>query len=396
MKNMNKKRLLLSAALVAALLPLSATLNGCAKKHEAAQHQENGVKFDANSRFTIALNNISDVKPIAGVYTSDDEAQARARIGGTLINLLVDEGQNVAQGQLIGIIDEARFGAEVAAGQAGAQSALAAAQAAQSNAAGAPANLEAARAMAAKAQADYNRTKTLYDQGVYAQARLDQMSASLRAANAQVDAASAGVNAALAQANAAQSQAGAAGAQAKVAQAVRAQGRIIAPRAGKVTMVPVPKGSVVMPGEVVAFIAAGAPVLRVRAPESDAKNLKIGQSVSIADAQGNLIGTSTIIKIYPMVENGQIKIDIASDSAEHFIGERVNVLVPIGNRNAVVIPKSYIITRQGVDFVLLLKGETALEVPIQRGQSTNTANIKDGVEILSGLEINDIIVASAK
>ena len=44
----------------------------------------------------------------------------------------------------------------------------------------------------------------------------------------------------------------------------------------------------------------------------------------------------------------------------------------------------------------LLKGDKAFEIPVQRGQSISNAAIKDGVEILSGLEINDVIVAKAK
>ena len=47
---------------------------------------------------------------------------------------MVDEGQNVDQGQLIGIIDEARYGAEVQAGLANANAAKSQAQAASASA----------------------------------------------------------------------------------------------------------------------------------------------------------------------------------------------------------------------------------------------------------------------
>lgn len=380
---------LLSATLLFGLIPLAS----CGKKHETHETKTQNLQFDPNSQLKIALNNISDLKPIAGIYTSEDEANARARIGGTLVSLLVDEGTNVTQGQLIGVIDEARFGAEVQAGQANALAAQAQAKAAISSAGQAPANLDAARAMAAKAQADYNRTKQLYDQGVYAKAKLDQMEAQILSANANVKAAMAGVAAANSSAQAAQSQAQSANAQAKIAQAIRAQGKIYAPRTGKITLAPIPKGSVVMPGEIIAFIASGAPILRIRAPESDAKYLKLGQIVQLIDDNGIVKGQSKITKIYPMVENGQVKADLASDGFEHLVGERVNILLPTGNRNAIIIPKSYLITRQGVDFVMLLRGKEALEIPVQRGINAQYGDIKDGVEIISGLEINDIIVA---
>ncbi len=385
-----KKTLLIGVVLSAFALPLAS----CGKKHEEVKH-ETAQAIDAASKFTIAQFNISDLKPIVGFYTSDDDTQARARIGGTLISLNVSEGQEVAKGQLIGTIDEARFAAEIDAGVANAKSAASMANAGVQSAKQAPANLAAAAAMAQKAQADYNRTKQLFDQGVYAQARLDQMQAALAAANAQVMAAKAGVGAANASAEAAKSQAGAASAQVKIAQAMRAQGKIYAPKSGKVTVIPVSQGQVVMPGEVVAFIAGGASVLRMKAPEKDAANLRIGQQVAIKSNDGNVASYTTITKIYPLVENGMVKVDLASDGTEHFVGERIEVLLPIGNRQAIVIPSSYIITRQGVDFVRLIRGEKALEIPIQRGQIQNMQNIKDGIEILSGLNVGDVIVAPA-
>lgn len=383
-----KKTLLIGALISAFALPLSS----CGKKHEEAKH-EASVPFDGATKFTVAALSINDLKPIVGFYTSDDDTQARARIGGTLVSLNVTEGQEVAKGQLIGTIDEARFAAEIEAGAANAKSASSMANASMQSAKQAPANLAAAAALAQKAQADYIRTKQLFDQGVYAQARLDQMSAALAAANAQVQAAKAGVNAANASADAAKSQAGAAGAQVKIAQAMRAQGKIYAPKAGKVTVIPVSQGQVVMPGEVVAFIAGGASVLRMKAPEKDAANLRVGQQIAIKGTDGAVTSYTSISKIYPLVENGMVKIDLESDGTEHFVGERIEVLLPIGNRQAIVIPASYIITRQGVDFVRLVRADKALEIPIQRGQVQSVQNITDGVEILSGLNIGDIIVA---
>lgn len=343
---------------------------------------------DLSSAITIELNKISDTKSIGALYTSDDMAQARARIGGTLVRLNVTEGSFVGQGQVIGIIDEARFGAEIAAGQANAMAAQSAASAATASARQAPAQLAAAQAMAQKAQSDYNRTKILFDQGVYAQAKLDQMRAAMLAANAQVGVANAGIVAANANADASRAQAQSASANADIARAVRAQGQIIAPRAGRVVMVPATQGSVLMPGEIIASIAVGEPVLRLFVPEADAKYIAIGQSLETQGTINSDISNAKISKIYPMVENGQVKLDLIPSSATRFIGERVEVKVPIGNRDAILIPANYIITRQGVDFVRLLSGNTPLEVPVQRG-SVQGAKI----EIISGLNIGDKIIA---
>lgn len=370
------------AIITIGLLPIAS----CSKHKEPVKVQA-AATYDSATKLTIALTNIADQKPVGAVYTSTDLAQARARIGGTLVRLLVDEGSMVSQGQLIGVIDEARFGAEIAAGQANAAAAASQANATEATARGAPAQVAAAMAMAQKAQADYNRTKTLFDQGVYAQARLDQMRAAMSVANSQVAIAQSGVAAANANTNAARAQANSAQASAQIARHMRNQGQILAPRSGRVLMTPLPQGSVVMPGELVATIAAGAQILRLLAPEGDAKGLNVGQSLNIIGNNNEIISTSKITKIYPAIENGQVKIDIATDGQDHLVGERAEVLLPIGAREAIIIPANYLITRQGVDFVRLVRGQNALEIPVQRGTIQT-----GGVEILTGLSAGDIIV----
>ena len=357
------------------------------KTGESAKHKDAAIIADRSNLYTIELSNFSDMKPVGAIYTTDEITSARARIGGTLVRLNVSEGSHVAQGQVIGIIDEARFGAEVAAGQANAAAAQTASAAASASARQAPAQMAAAHAMAQKAQADYNRTKTLYDQGVYAQARLDQMRAAMLAANAQVAVANAGVGAANANADASRAQAQSATASANIARAVRAQGQILAPRAGLVVMVPATQGAVLMPGEIVASIAVGMPVLRILVPEADAKFLSVGQKLEAQSGVSGPLSFASINKIYPMVENGQVKIDLTPGANMRFIGERVEVKIPIGNREAILIPKEYIISRQGIDFVNLLSGNQGLEIPIHRGASQG-----EKIEVLSGLKPGDKII----
>jgi multidrug resistance efflux pump len=386
-------------------------------KVPASKASKAQANYDPASKLTVAVTDITDLKPVAGRYTTSDEAVARARVGGTLVRLSVTEGSFVRAGQVIGVIDEARMRAEIAARQAGASAAGSSAdvgryntQAAQAEiararslAAQAPAALEQARAAQARAQADFNRTKLLYDQGVYAKARLDQMEASRRVADAQVNAALAGVSAAhqgintaqaqaavaAANARAGQAQANAARAQTGIATAMRAEGRIVAPRTGRVTSVPTTQGSVLMPGEAIAVIAGGAPVLKLIVPETDARRLRIGQLLALTDEAGNVTEQAAIAKIYPSVMNGQIEVDLLSDGPEErFVGQATSVLLPVGSRQAIAIPLAYLRTRAGVDYARIVRRGQALEVPIQRGTTGSS-----GVEILSGLVAGDVIVA---
>lgn len=373
--------------------------------------------YDPDTRLEVGARTIADLKPVAGRYTTADEAVARARSGGTLVRLLVDEGSVVAAGQLIAVIDEPRMAAEIMAREAGASAAqaatgigsagVAAARAevarAWALAAQAPAALEQARAGQARAQADYDRTRQLFEQGVYAQARLDQMQAARRVADAQVSAAEAAVTAArqgvaaaeaqtrvaAAQARSAEAQASSARAQTGIAVALRAEGRIVAPRAGRVTAVPYPQGSVVMPGEAVAVIAGGAPVLKLMVPEADARALRVGQRLSLTDEAGAVTGQAAVLKIYPAVTAGQVEIDLATDGvAERFVGARTTVLLPVGTRTGIVVPAAYVRNRAGADYARLLRGGVVMEVPVQLG-----ARRPDGVEVLTGLVAGDVIVA---
>lgn len=370
------------------------------ESHQTAASQSPANNYDINTRFVVQTASINDQKPLSASFTSkDNDTTARARISGTLVRLFVDAGSYVSQGQLIGVVDEATYAAQVAAAEDNANASAAQIASASQGVSAANANINAALAGQAKAQADYNRTKTLYNEGVYAKARLEQMDTALKVATAQVEAAKASSNMAKANVTASKAATSGAVAQIKVAGATRALGKIYAPKSGLITSAPVPQGSVVMPGEVIVTISAGNPILRLFAPQNDAKYLQNGQIISVTDNNGNIIDQAKIVKIYPEIINDQVKIDLAATNNNHFIGEKVNVSIPVGARDAITIPKSYIINRQGTDYVRLLKDNAAIEVPVQIGSSMTISapggEPKPVVEVLSGLNVNDVIVAPA-
>jgi len=173
-------------------------------------------------RFQVRLQTIADLKPVPGTLTTRDMADARARISGVLVRLLVKAGDQVRQGQLIATIKDDRIALQTGAFDA---------------------QVSAAAAQATAAQADLSRTRDLFSHGVYAQARLDQV-------EAQAKAASGGLAAARAQ-RAASAEQG-------------AQGAVFAPAAGRVLVADVPAGSVVMPGQSIATITAGPVVVKDR------------------------------------------------------------------------------------------------------------------------------------
>lgn len=292
---------------------------------------------------------IDAVKPASAVVASRDLGEARARIPGTLTQLNVREGDVVRQGQVIGVVTDNRVGLETAA--FGAQ-------------------VAAAEAEAARARADLARIQTLFDKGIYAQARLDQALAASRAADAQVRAARA-VRSASAETG--------------------AQGRILAPTSGRVLTADVPAGSVVNAGQSVATITAGPLVLRLELPEAQGRNLRIGQPVTVSGEDLPGVTGGVIAQVYPASTAGRTTADVAVDDlASDRIGQRVIVQVSVGQRRALVLPRRFVATRYGIDFVRTVdRAGRVSEAPVQLGGPVTG----DRVEVLSGLKVGDVVLA---
>ncbi len=297
-----------------------------------------------------------DYRIVSAVLTNRDVGDARARIGGKLSRVLVREGDVVKPGQVVAVISDERVQLEAQASAA---------------------SVAVAEAAAERARSDLARSERLFEGSAISVSAIETARTQAKAAEAQLRAARA---------------------QAAAAAALRDQGRVTAPAAGKVTRIPAPQGAVVMPGEVVVAISTGARVLRLELPEGEAKNLQEGGQVRIlVDENGGKARIATIRQVYPAIESGRVMADLdAPEFDTELVGARVRVLVPAGERAAIVIPGHYIVTRYGADYVRLSRpGGAVIEAPIQRGSPTPTDDIPDGVEVLSGLRPGDQILPPA-
>ena len=327
-------------------LGLATLLSACGE--EKAAQKPATVMAPSADRLTVRALVVDDLKPVPASLTTRDMADARARIGGTVSQLLVKEGDTVRQGQTIAVIRDERIGLQTLAYDA---------------------QVAAAAAQAAQAQADLARTQDLYDHGVYAKARLDQVQAAAKAANAGLAAARA---------------------QARASAELGRQGAVLAPTAGRVLTADVPPGSVVMPGQSLATITAGPPVVRITVPEGESAALKLGASVRFAaEDLGGAAATGQITQIYPAVTGGQIIADVtAAGLPQALVGRKVRAFVAVGQRQALVIPRRYITARFGVDYVRLVgKDGAAVDSPVQTTPAADPA----AVEVLSGLRLGDVL-----
>ena len=331
--------------LAATALPLALGACGSGEQAETAQAaQAEGPKLK------LQLQQAADWKDVSAEISTVDQAQVLARIPGILTSLSVREGDYVRAGQVIGRIVDSQLGYQSSA--YGAQAA-------------------AAQAQAAQAQSALERTRYLYENGVYSKAHMEQAQAAAKAAQAQVAAAQA---------------------QQRAVQAVSGQGAVVAPASGRVLMADVPAGSPVAPGMPIAVITAGPVVLKLELPESLAASVAPGaQVVATIPGQGKVIGTIT--KVYPAVMGGQVRADAAIPGLDsQLIGRRISAKLAAGERQALLVPADYVTTAYGIDTVWVVGPDgAAASVPVQTAPSGETGT----VEILSGVSAGDTLVKKA-
>ena len=326
---------------------LALVLSACGGKPEAPANAP--VQPATGERLTVAAAQVPDLKPVAATVTTRRMGEARSRIGGTLTKLMVKEGATVREGQLLALVSDARLQLETKS------------YAAQT---------AAAEAQAVRAKADLQRVSILYDKGIYAKARLDQAEADAKAAQGALDAARA---------------------QQAASAELNAQGAVLAPASGRVLHADTPAGSVVAVGQTVVVVTAGEPLLRLEIPEAGAEALKVGAQVRIdpRDLPGASVGT--IAQVYPSVTAGLATADIAVPNlSNERVGQRVRVLVEVGERAAITLPRRFVSTRYGVDYVRVIdKAGRAGDVAVQLAPGPDAQR----VEVLSGLANGDVVVA---
>jgi len=306
--------------------------------------------------YEVTLREIDDYKTVYASVRSRDRVEARVRIQGTIAELTVKEGQSVNAGDVLALIADQKITLKLH---------------------GLDAQIKGARSRLAAAQSDVERAKELLSRGVAPQARYDQLKAAYDSAVNELASAEAD--------------------RAVVARQLE-EGQVLAPAEGRVLRVPVTVGTVMMPGESVATIAANAYLLRIELPERHARFLKLGDKIRIG-ARGlsqdqEPIGEGEIVRVLPELENGRVIADAQADAlGDYFVGERALVWISAGKRQTIVIPKALVFSRYGIDYVRLAReGETPMDVVVQPGGAVRLDDGTEGIEILSGLNAGDVLV----
>jgi RND family efflux transporter MFP subunit len=302
---------------------------------------------------TVVARSVADEKAVFATVESVSVVPARGRIGGTIVQLNVREGDPVTRGQVIAAIGDEKLALQMKSLDA---------------------QIDALQAQSTQAQTDYSRTEGLVERGTLPRVKLDEARTALNVAENGLRARTA---------------------ERAVVQQQFNEGQVLAPADGRVLKKQVAVGSVVLPGDAVAMIAQQNFKLRLRVPERHARYLKAGDKIRVDGAEfgDHAPKSGTIELVYPQIEDGRVVADATVEGlGEYFVGDRLRVWIAGGERTAFVIPSTYVTTRFGIDYVLLRQADRPISVPVQRGRDLPTSDLSNGLEILSGIRPGDVLV----
>jgi len=294
----------------------------------------------AGPELTVEKITVSDMKAVFATVETVDVISARARIGGTVTGLSIDEGAKVREGQTIATIVDAKLRLSMDALDA---------------------RIDSLKSQVKLASTALGRARKLKQGGTIPQKRLDEAETSLDVVERELNALQA---------------------DRAVISEQRSEGAVVVPGDGRVIKVHVTKGAVILPGEAIATIAAKGFILRLQLPERHARFIKVGDAVMVG-AERKRAGY--VQQVYPEMRQGRVVADVGvGELGDFFVGERVSVHIATGRRETIIVPSDYLFMRYGLAFAVV-KGVG--EVVVQPG-----LEMADGIEILTGLKPGDIIV----
>jgi RND family efflux transporter MFP subunit len=297
----------------------------------------------ANSQTLTELQpvEVSDWKAVYGRVEARDRIPARTRLGGTLVELSVADGDLVEAGQALARVVDEKLDFQISALDA---------------------QLQGLESQLENAEADLTRGEELLQRGVTTAQRLDALRTQVSVLSNQIASAKA---------------------ERRVLEQRIAEGTVLAPLSGRVLDVPVAAGAVVAFGETVATIGGGGFFLRLAVPERHARDLQEGDAIRI-ETEGATEGR--LARVYPQIENGRVIADVevvGLDSA--FVDARVLVRLPIGKREALLVPEDAIVTQNGLDFIAVSEDDETAMRTVVLGQHHEV----DGhamVEVVTGID----------
>ena len=293
----------------------------------------------AVSTLTLAPQSVASVVSAAGTLNSKNTSILASKIMGKVTELTVHEGDHVTAGQQLLRIESGEISAQVYQ-----------AQAALNN-----------------AKLHYDRIKSLFDQKASTQMEMDQATLGFESAKAGLSA----------------------------AKAMESYTIITAPISGQIVEKKVNLGELALPGAEMLKIEDNRNLrLEVTVAEQDLGHVQIGKPVIVRiDALEGKELKARVAQIVPAADSRThsflIKIDVPADKTL-ITGMYGKVFFSTGTRNAILVPRSAVVTMSGLTGVYLVStaGNAVFQM-IQLGEE-----LGNNVEAVTGLKQGDRIIVN--
>lgn len=316
-----------------------------------------GILPATASDFVVKRITVPDMKAVFGQVESRIVVPARARIGGSVRELHISQGDQVKEGQAIAVVADEKLSLQLNA---------------------ADAKIEALNSQLENARIQFERAQQLRSTGTGTQASLDQAQMQFEVAANQVAAARA---------------------EKTVIEQSAREGTVLAPATGRVLTVPVTLGSVILPGEEIARVAPGPYYLRLSLPERHAAEIVQGSDVLVGErglvqiaGQLPTARRGRIVKVYPEIADGRVIADVEVEGiGDYFVNERMLVLIPVGKRMVLAVPSNAVRTVHGIDYVRVATATGEMDVAVILGEAFESSGQRR-LEVLTGLHDGDRIV----
>ena len=246
----------------------------------------------AQETFTVAPKMVADEKAVFATVESTNVVPARARIGGTVAELSVKDGDEVKQGQVVATVGDEKLALQMNSLDA---------------------QIAGLDSQVAQAETDLARAKDLFSRGTIPKTRLDEAQTAFNVASNTLKARTA---------------------ERSVIQQQVTEGKVLAPTAGRVLTVPVTTGTVILPGEVISTIAEKNYVLRLRVPERHALYMKAGDTIRVDSTELGANGAKfgTIKLVYPQIQDGRVVADATVAGLGEYFRRRTHPRLGVGRQ----------------------------------------------------------------
>lgn len=299
----------------------------------------------------VGFGPVEAVINVTGSIQGVQEANISAKATGRIEQMLVTDGDFVEQGQLLALIDARELAAQYMQAQA---------------------NATSAQANMTNAERNYERMRSLAQQGAVAQRELDSAQTQHEMATAQISQNAGNI---------------------QLLEAQLGNTRITAPFSGYIARRTLSQGEMVSSGAVLLAVVDLRQVkIEVFVSEQDIGRVKPGQNaVFTVDAYPGRTFTGTVTEISPAADprNRAFKVKILADNTEKLLKSGMFARVRIihdQKKAAVTVAKAAIVDKEGRPVVFVINNDIAEQREVTVGMGN-----EQSVEILQGLQTGETI-----